>query len=91
MAVYETYSDDVVTAEKPFGNTLIELAEKRSDIIGLGDAVASVICEADLSVKFKKIGVPDGWMECRSVPYLTDKYGLSAQHIAQAVREIIAL
>jgi transketolase len=64
--------------------------ENHTIIGGLGDAVASVICSAGLSVKFKKIGVPDRWMECGSVPYLTDKYGLSARHIAQAAREIAA-
>jgi transketolase len=64
--------------------------ENHTIIGGLGDAVASVICSAGLSVKFKKIGVPDCWMECGSVPYLTDKYGLSARHIAQAAREILA-
>jgi transketolase len=64
--------------------------ENHTIIGGLGDAVASAICSAGLSVKFKKIGVPDRWMECGSVPYLTDKYGLSARHIAQAAREMLA-
>ena len=69
-------------------NRVITL-ENHTVIGGLGDAVASVICEAGLSVKFKKIGVPDRWMECGSVPYLTDKYGLSARHIVQAAREMV--
>ena len=63
--------------------------ENHTIIGGLGSAVADAICEAGLSVKFNKIGVPDRWMECGSVPYLTDKYGLSARHIAQAAREMI--
>lgn len=64
--------------------------ENHTIIGGLGDAVASAICEAGLVIKFKKIGGPDCWMECGSVPYLTDKYGLSARHIAQAARTMIA-
>ncbi|NOT60872.1 MAG: transketolase family protein [Acidobacteria bacterium] len=64
--------------------------ENHTVIGGLGSAVADAICAAGLSVKFKKIGVPDRWMECGSVPYLTDKYGLSARHIAQAAREMVA-
>ncbi len=63
--------------------------ENHTVIGGLGSAVADAICEAGLSVKFKKIGVPDRWMECGSVPYLTDKYGLSTRHIVQAAKEII--
>lgn len=65
--------------------------ENHTIIGGLGDAVATAICEAGLAVKFKKIGVPDRWMECGSVPYLTDKYGLSARHIVQAAKEMLAL
>ncbi len=63
--------------------------ENHTVIGGVGDAVATVICEAGHSVKFKKIGVPDHWMECGSVPYLTDKYGLSVRQIANAAREMV--
>ncbi len=63
--------------------------ENHTVIGGLGSAVADAICRAGLAARLKKIGAPDAFMECGSVPYLTDKYGLSARHIAQAAREAL--
>jgi transketolase len=56
---------------------------------GLGSAVAELLVENEL-VPMKRIGVRDTFAE--SCPYLCllDKYGLSAEHIAAAVREVIA-
>lgn len=64
--------------------------ENHTVIGGLASAVSEVICEAGLSVRFKKIGVPDVFMKCGSIPYLTDKYGLSLRHIVQAVKAAIS-
>jgi transketolase len=55
---------------------------------GLGSAVAEVLVENE-PVPMKRIGVRDTFAE--SCPYLCllEKYGLSAEHIADAVREVI--
>ncbi len=65
-------------------------AENHSIIGGLGSAVSEVLAEAGLAVNFRRIGVRDCFAEGGSRDYLFDKYGLSAQHIAQAVREMKA-
>jgi transketolase len=56
---------------------------------GLGSAVAEVLVE-NHPVPMKRIGVQDTFAE--SGPYLAllDRYGLSAPHIAAAVREVVA-
>ena len=56
---------------------------------GLGSAVAEALVE-NHPVPMKRIGVRDTFAE--SGPYLAllDKYGLSAKHIAAAVREVVA-
>jgi transketolase len=56
---------------------------------GLGSAVAEVLVE-NHPVPMKRIGVRDTFAE--SGPYLAllDRYGLSAPHIAAAVREVVA-
>jgi transketolase len=56
---------------------------------GLGSAVAEVLVE-NHPIPMKRIGVRDTFAE--SGPYLAllDKYGLSAPHIAAAVREVVA-
>jgi transketolase len=56
---------------------------------GLGSAVAELLVENEL-VPMKRIGVRDTFAE--SCPYLCllEKYGLSSEHIAGAVREVVA-
>ena len=55
---------------------------------GLGSAVAEVLVENN-PIPMKRIGVQDTFAE--SGPYLDllEKYGLSARHIAAAVKEVI--
>ena len=57
--------------------------ENHSTVNGLGTAVAEALAEGGVGAKLKKIGVPDVFVECGSVPHLTEKYGLTA---AAAVR-----
>ena len=66
----------------------IVTAENNVIFGGLGSAVAEVLVE-NLPIPMKRIGVCDTFAE--SGPYLDllDKYGLSANHIAAAVVEVI--
>ncbi len=64
--------------------------ENHSVLGGLGSAVADTLCMAGLSVTMAKIGIPDQFVECGSIPYLTDKYGLSIRHIVQTAKEILS-
>jgi transketolase len=55
---------------------------------GLGSAVAEILVE-NYPIPMKRVGVQDTFAE--SGPYLAllDKYGLSAPHIVNAVREVV--
>jgi transketolase len=64
--------------------------ENHSVLGGLGSAVAETLCMAGLSVTMAKIGIPDQFVECGSIPYLTDKYGLSTRHVVQTAKEILS-
>jgi transketolase len=64
--------------------------ENHSIIGGLGSAVSDAICMAGLSVKMSKIGIGDRFVECGSVPYLNEKYGLSVQHIVRRIKEVLS-
>ncbi|HWP49511.1 MAG TPA: transketolase C-terminal domain-containing protein [Candidatus Limnocylindrales bacterium] len=64
--------------------------ENHSVLGGLGSAVAETLCMAGLSVTLAKIGIPDQFVECGSIPYLTDKYGLSTWHVIQTAKEILS-
>jgi len=63
--------------------------ENHSTINGLGSAVADVLCEAGISVNFKKIGIPDCFVECGSLDYLNEKMGLSVRRIVEAARRLL--
>jgi transketolase len=67
----------------------IVTAENNVIFGGLGSAVAEVLVE-NHPIPMERIGVRDTFAE--SGPYLAllDKYGLSAPHIANAVRKVIA-
>ncbi|MBN1580325.1 MAG: transketolase family protein [Anaerolineae bacterium] len=78
--------------------TILQAAEETGAIVtaesniilgGLGSAVAETLVEG-CPVPMKRIGMCDGFAE--SGPYLevVKKYGMSAEHIASAVREVMA-
>ena len=67
----------------------IVTAENNMFYGGLGSAVAEVLVE-NHPIPMKRIGIRDTFAE--SGPYLAllKKYGLSAEHIANAAEEVIA-
>jgi transketolase len=69
--------------------SVIITAEDHNIIGGLGSAVAEVIAEKKLNVSFKRIGVLDRFAESGPGKELFEKYGLSARHIAEAVKNLI--
>jgi transketolase len=60
--------------------------ENHSTLNGLGSAVGETLCEVGVRVKFKKIGIPDCFVECGSLEYLNDKVGLSVRRIVEAAQ-----
>ncbi len=83
---------------KPIDTDLIEAcarqtgavvtAENHNKIGGLGSAVAEVLSE-NCPVPFRRIGVPDRFGEVGSKSFLADKFGISAENIVLALKEVI--
>jgi transketolase len=67
----------------------IVTAEDHNIIGGLGSAVAEVIAEKKLNVPFARIGAQDRFAESGPAKELFEKYGLSARHIAEAVKKLL--
>ena len=63
--------------------------EEHSVIGGLGEACAAVLCEKS-PVPMRRVGVQDVYGESGPALELLDKYGLNAEGIASAVREVLA-
>jgi len=53
---------------------------------GLGTLVVETLYAAGIMKPLLKIGIPDRFIECGSLPYLQDKYGLSTAKVTAAVR-----
>ncbi|NIQ02673.1 MAG: transketolase family protein [Nitrospinaceae bacterium] len=70
-------------------NAAVVTAEDHNRFGGLGDAVADVLLEDGYRGPFKKVAVADQFAETGSTRELFEKYGLSARHIAQAVKEVV--
>jgi transketolase len=67
------------------------LVTAESNVIsgGLGSAVAEVLVE-NCPIPMKRIGVRDIFAESGPYAEVIKKYGMSAEHIAQAVQEVVA-
>ena len=63
--------------------------ENHSTVGGLGSAVAETIALAGIQVKMSKVGIKDQFIECGSVAYLTDKYGLSTPRVVKAAQDLL--
>jgi len=68
---------------------LIVTAEEHNIIGGLGSAVAEVVCEG-CPVPVKRIGVNDEFGHSGPAVDLLKEFGLSAEHIAEVVREAVS-
>lgn len=82
---------------KPIDREAVKEAAKTGTIIaaqdhnvygGLGSAVAEVIAEENVNVKFEIIGIKDSFAESDSGETLFKKYGLDAESIANIVKKV---
>jgi transketolase len=53
---------------------------------GLASLVAEALFDAGVTKALTRVGLPDKFIECGSVPYLQDRYGLTAEKLAATAR-----
>lgn len=53
---------------------------------GLASLVAEAMFDHGVAKPLQRIGLPDRFIECGSVPHLQDRYGLSVEHVIEAIR-----
>lgn len=80
--------DAIIAAAKETG--AIVTAENANYINGLGSAVSEVMTDSDLYVPLHRVGVKDEFGEVGTSDYLMKRFGLTAQDIASAVKDVIA-
>ena len=69
----------------------IVTAEEHNVIGGLGSAVAEVLCESGKPVPMLRVGVEDTFGRSGPALELLELYGLTAPHIAEKVKAVIAM
>ena len=66
---------------------LVVVAENHSVIGGLGDAVASLLMhEGVMPAKFRKLALPDAFLDAGALPTLHDRYGISAEKMSGSLK-----
>ncbi|MGO4303722.1 transketolase family protein [Cupriavidus sp. RAF12] len=68
---------------------LVVVAENHTVIGGLGEAVATTLMRAGTSVPFRQVGLPDAFLDAGALPTLHDRYGISADVMAESIRQWI--
>jgi len=60
-------------------------AENHVVVGGLGSLVAETLFDAGISRKLTRIGIPDRYIECGSVPTLQETYGLTTRRVTETI------
>jgi len=83
--------DEALIINETKRHNAVIVAEDHNVIGGLNDAVCQTLVKHQISVPFKSIAVRDQFAETGSGPELYDKYGLSANHIIKAIKDLLTL
>ena len=77
---------DAILEQSARDGRLVVVAENHSIIGGLGEAVAGVLMRAGVAARFRQIGLPDKFLDAGALPTLHDRYGISADAMAESIR-----
>ena len=79
---------DVATILRECGRSgrLVVVAENHSTIGGLGEAIAAELLQAGVTPRFKRIALPDAFLDAGALPTLHDRYGISAAAIGASIK-----
>ena len=90
MATIKPIDKDIILKAAAETGAIVT-AEEHNIIGGLGSAVAEVLCESGKPVPMLRVGVEDRFGRSGPAWELLDLYGLTAPHIAEKVRAVLAL
>ena len=90
MATIKPIDKDLILACAAETGAIVT-AEEHNIIGGLGSAVAEVLCESGKPVPMLRVGVEDTFGRSGPALELLDLYGLTAPHIVDKVKAVLAL
>lgn len=65
---------------------LVVVAENHTVVGGLGEAVSGAMMRARIAPPFRQIALPDTFLDAGALPTLHDRYGISANAMAAAIK-----
>jgi len=65
-------------------------AENHSTSGGLASAVADAAVDAGVRLRLRRVGIPDCFCNCGSIPYLVKRYGMDTASIVAAARAVLS-
>lgn len=67
----------------------VVVAQDHNKIGGLGSAVAEILAEEALSIKFINVGIPDNFIAMAHAPFLYKKFGLNSDGLYEQMIKLI--
>ena len=79
---------DVATIAREAGRAgrLVVVAENHSAVGGLGEAVAAELLAAGIAPRFRRIALPDAFLDAGALPTLHERYGISTAAMAATIK-----
>lgn len=65
---------------------LVVAAENHSEVGGLGEAVAATLLGAGVTPTFRRIALPDAFLDAGALPTLHDRYGISVAAMSATIK-----
>ena len=66
---------------------LVVVAENHSTVGGLGEALAAELLQAGVTpTKFRRIALPDAFLDAGALPTLHDRYGISVESMSRSLK-----
>lgn len=88
LPMLKPLSHDALAEELGDASTIVTV-EEHSVINGLGALVSEVVTERGQGATVHRIGLADGWSESGPNDFLLDKYGLSAERVAERIQAVL--
>ena len=86
VATIKPLDTETILAEAQRGSRLIVTAENHTTIGGLGEAVGCLLAEAGVAAKFRRVALPDAFLDAGALTTLNDRYGISVDVMAERIR-----
>jgi len=81
---------DTLLRECGRSGRLVVVAENHSEIGGLCEAVGTALLAAGVAPKFRRIALPDAFLDAGALPTLHDRYGISVPVMSNTIKGWLA-